>query len=83
MCIVANVDLVVVLEQPDVDLDARAAGGEGGIKGVGAPFIVVGVAGQRVDVQGQVMRMGKKREMGFENYVAIEEGKSEKIEYAC
>ena len=35
---------------PDVGLDARAAGSEGFVEGHPAPIVVVGVAGDGVDV---------------------------------
>lgn len=52
-----DVELVVVVELPDVGFDANAAGGEGAVEGGHAPVVVVGVAGDGADVTGEVGRV--------------------------
>jgi hypothetical protein len=51
---VPDVELVVVVEFPDVGFDADAAGFEGAVEGRHAPVVVVGVAGDGADVAGEV-----------------------------
>ena len=49
-----DVELVVVVEVPDVGFDTDAAGGKGAVEGGHAPVVVVGVAGDGTDVAGEV-----------------------------